>query len=342
MTDQPPQDHDWLEWRRGGVGASDIAAAHTGSYGGLYGVVAAKLGHPTGDDIDPALAERGKRWEQPIADAVHALTGYYVHGEQMLIEAANNKRWRCTLDGLVDPRPSLNGIDDAEATLEVKTVGLNARWNHDYYVAQMQWQMLVTGKVRGLLAVARIDDTDDTCRSVHLEWVDADPFLTSALIDLADTILTHVDAGTLPEPDEATDPATVKQANADATPIYSGRKIVPDPAVDLTDIHNDMARYLDVCEAHKALDDEKKLLENRFRHHMGEHVLAEDDRFRLKVGEAIDKFTAQSEVDALELWPDYAKPVLDRARFKAERPDDYEALKRPTTDRRITVKDLTR
>lgn len=34
----------WLAWRQGGVGASDVAAAHTGRYGGATKVVADRLG----------------------------------------------------------------------------------------------------------------------------------------------------------------------------------------------------------------------------------------------------------------------------------------------------------
>ena len=38
-------DADWLEWRRGGIGASDVARAATGKYGGgPIAVVSQKLG----------------------------------------------------------------------------------------------------------------------------------------------------------------------------------------------------------------------------------------------------------------------------------------------------------
>jgi hypothetical protein len=58
------------------------------------------------------------------------------------------------------------------------------------------------------------------------------------------------------------------------------------------------------------------------------------------VGEPVQRFTRDSEADALELHPEFGKTVLDRDRFKAERPDDYDGLKRPTDERRMTIKDM--
>ena len=75
---------------------------------------------------------------------------------------------------------------------------------------------------------------------------------------------------------------------------------------------------------------------------MGSAITAEDDLFRLRVGEPVWKFTRQSETDALELHPEFGTTVLDRQRFKAERPDLYKAFQLPTTDRRITVKETNR
>jgi len=337
MTEPTDTETEWLAWRTRGVGASDVAAAHTGLYGGIYGVVADKLGHTDPDPIDPELAARGKRWEQPVADAVHVLTGYYVHGEQMWIEHPDNSVWRCTLDGLLDPRPELNGIDDAEALLEVKTIGLHVRWKMDYWEAQCQWQMHVTGKQRAMLAVARIDDTDDTCKGVpHLDWIEYDPYLAGTLVDTAKDIWAHVERGELPEPDEHTDDALVKEINREADDDTGN----PDPSIDLGELDDHLDRYLVVKAALSPLMDERKELERLFRHTMGRSVLAESDRHRLRVGTPVEKFTSDSEDDALAIYPDYGRTVLDRARFKAEEPDLYKAFRRPTTDRRITVKEL--
>lgn len=38
MTAVDTATEEWLTWRRGGIGASDVAKAHTGRYGGKYSV----------------------------------------------------------------------------------------------------------------------------------------------------------------------------------------------------------------------------------------------------------------------------------------------------------------
>lgn len=331
----------WLAWRRTVIGASDIAKAHTGAYGGRYAVVADKLGRAGADTIDPVLADRGHRWEQPIADAVHALTGLYVHAEQLCVVAADNARHACTLDGLLAATPQITGIDGAEATLQIKTVGATARPNLDYAVTQCHWEMRVTGRAWAMLAVATIDDTDDTCVGVRLYRIERDDFTIGTLIEVADDLAHWIDAGELPPPDEHTEPDTVRAVNRVGVPWIDDKgRPVPSPDRDLSDLDDDMARYLEVSAHLKAVEAEKKALENRFRHAMGDDVEADGTHYRLRVGEAIRKFTGESEAAALAAHPEYARTVLDRDRFKTERPDTYEALKTESTDRRVTVKEI--
>ena len=67
----------------------------------------------------------------------------------------------------------------------------------------MQWALLVSGLTVGLIAVATIDDGDDTCHGLRLEWVEADDLIQEDLVALADEMWTHIQDGTLPEPDVA-------------------------------------------------------------------------------------------------------------------------------------------
>lgn len=328
----PEEEAQWLQWRKGGIGGSDVASMASGLYGGLYSVVASKMGF-VANEIDPALAARGHRWEQPIADAVLSLTGLYVHGEQMMVQAEGRPEHRATLDGLLDRRPQISGIDDAEANLEIKTEGEQVRTSEamrTYRRAQCQWGMYVTGKQRCYLVVAKIDDTDDTCTNVSFTAIDRDDFEIGLLIELADRALDYVHRGELPEPDEATELEMVKEIHQLADPMQ--------PPPDIAELHDDLARWLVIKPAIKELEDERKAIEARFRDAMGAAIVAEDDLFRLRVGEPVFKFTSDSEADALEVYPEYGKTVLDRARFKAEEPDLYKSFQRPTTDRRITVK----
>lgn len=327
-------DTDWLEWRRGGVGASDIAKAVTGKYGGRVSVVADKLGIVT-DDIDPALAERGHAWEQPIADAVLATRGLYVHGEQFWAEHPDIPHHRATIDGLLHPEPEVS-IDDIDSVLESKTRGVMAPWPWDYYRTQVHWQLHVTGMSRALVAVATIDDLIGIVR-MDFEWVDRDDHVIDTLVAEADELWAHVQAGTLPEPTDGSTLWIIKHANSTAAPDLLADTDEIDAIAEV------IADYDDLKARAKAAEDALKLGEGRIRTAMGMATegMTSDGRWRVRIGEPIAKFTRDSEADALELWPAYGKTVLDRQKFKAGRPDEYEALKRPTADRRMTIKEMT-
>lgn len=324
----------WLDWRRGGITASDLARAKTGKYGGRVGVVANKLGYGQ-DDIDPALADRGHRWEQPIADAVLAVHGLYVHGEQTLVEHPDRPEHRATLDGLLHPEPEAS-IDDIDDLLEVKTRGLMAPWPWEYAYFQTQWQLHVTGMRRALIVVATIDELVGIVR-IDFQWHDRDEHVIDDLVAEADDLWQHVQAGTLPEPTDGSTLDVVKWANSTAAPDLLADTDEIDAIAEV------IADHADLKARAAAAADALKLSEGRIRTAMGiaTEGTTSDGRWRVRIGQPISKFTRDSEADALELHPDCGKTVLDRDRFKAEHPDDYEALKRPTADRRLTIKEMT-
>lgn len=322
---------DWSDWRRGGIGASDIAAAATGKYGGAVGVVADKLGIGT-DDIDPALAARGQRWEQPIANAVHAARGQYVHGEQAWCEHPEQPHHRATIDGFLHPNAEVT-LDEIDTLVEIKTRGVTAPWSWDYWRHQTQWQMHVTGMTSAVLAIATIDDIDDTIQAIRFETVERDQWAIDQLVDLAEELWAHVQAGTLPDPDTSSALEAIRSHNATADPTA---------VADIDDQADLIADYADLKARAKAASEELALAEAKIRAAMGEATEAttSDGRWRVRCGEPIAKFTRDSEAEALAQHPDYGRTVLDRQRFKAERPDDYDHLKRPTADRRLTIKEM--
>lgn len=377
----PEAEAAWLAERRKSMGASDIAAAATGRYGGPLKAVASKLGIDTGDDIDPALAERGHRWEQPIADGVLAHHGLQVYGEQVLLRRPDEPRIHVTVDGLLGP-PELEQPTLAQMTaqLEVKTRAPRAPWPWDYYESQAQVGMWVTGLPRCLLAVATVDtDYDtatgqmvDTLHEIAYRWIDADGHRQAELVELGLELWAHVEAGTLPEPTGPEALPIVKAANivggqtcreCNGTGEYSGpnkrRKYCPNcdgegranidnPPVLDDELSALVARRQQIAAAIADSTAEYDTIEAKLRAAIGEatEVVTADGAWRLRCGLPVRKFTARSEADFLDLYGDRAaelgllRTVLDRDRAKAEMPEEYDALRVDTPDRRLTVKDL--
>lgn len=340
------EEASWLLWRRGGLGASDLANAYTGAYGGAYSVVADKLGYNTDDGKNEAQKQRGHVWEERIADAVHALTGLYVHGEQLQIESGANPVHRFTSDGLLATTAEILGIDYADYVLEIKTKIQWVAGKRDYFYAQVQWQLHVTGFRRALLVIVSFTTDEETgdeiVENVEIKWIPRDEYMIEQLVDLADRLWAHVEAGTLPDPDKFTPVEIVREVNRHGRLLLdSAGKEMIDPDVNIDDLADDLHRYHEkVIPAYRALEQERKELEAKFRTRMAGHVVAatRDGEWILRVGEPVDRFTDASEAQALTIHPDYVKPVFDRARFKDDHPKLYDAFKVHTNDRRLTVK----
>ena len=197
------RESDWLEWRKGGLGASDVAAAWTRSYGqSPHSVVAKKLGLMV-EDIDAdkqALFDHGHKMEPLIALAVHDLLGLHVAGEQSWIEHTDEPWMRATIDGFLLSFPD-DMLNAAVGVFEAKTSQANARLNWPYYTAQVQWQMAVTGLPSAVIAVLK--ETDDG-KTLYLREVSADAVFQNELVVFARELWHHVTYATLP-PAESVD-----------------------------------------------------------------------------------------------------------------------------------------
>ena len=319
---------EWLEWRKGGITATEVADAYCGSYGGAYSVLARKLGLIPPPEQTTAM-ERGQRWQETIADAVHALTGLYVVGEETWCEHVENRRYRATVDGFLAPVPDC-GIDEVTAVLEIKTTGVGVRHNLDRTTMQVQWQMYVTGVPSAVIAIATIDDTDDTCTGIRIVRLDADEFMQGELAAHADVLLDYLDAGELCEPETAAALDDVKTVNAS----------VDDDAetVDVSDLADDIARLHELKAAVKAVTDEQKLLEARLRDAIGHATTGTAEGWRVSISQPAATLTAEAEAAILAERPDLAKAVLDRDKAKAEAPELYESHRQPVGARRLTIK----
>lgn len=315
---------DWHEWRRQGIGASDIANAYSGAYGGAYAVVADKLGRLPAKASTTQM-ERGHRWEQTIADAVHQLTGFHVVGEQTWCEHPDQPRHRCTVDGLLAPTGEAT-IDDVIGVLEVKTVGRGRPMSWSSWEIQTLWQMHVTGLRRALIAAAEIDDTDDTLRRLELRWVDHDPLELEAVLRIADHLLEHIDTETLPTPD-GTALDTVAAVHRDADP--DAETVDLDDLDDMCETHIDLGRRIDSLQAER--DDLAAVIRDR----MGAATVGRTGRHRVSVSRPLRILTDDGERALLAEHPELGRVVVDKAAARAA--GIYESFLAPVGSRRLTI-----
>ena len=317
----------WLDWRRGGVGASEVAAAWTGRYGGAYAAVAKKLGHIQ-PDIPPELADRGIRWEQPIADAVHALTGLYVVGEQSWCEQAGHEHRRATTDGFLAATPETT-LDDVVAVLEVKTSTEGTRPAWDYYEAQVQCQMLVTGVPLAVVAVAVIG-ADDQLARLTVSRIEADPDQQTMLAAEYDRLWDHVQTGQLPDPDSPSAAEAVKQATAQSDPDAD--------TVDLADIAALVAEFGDIKQAEKAAGDRRLELEALIKHRLGAATHGRCDGWTVSYSNPSRILDDTGEEAVLLAYPELGVTVLDRTAAKETLGKQLDEFKTPTGARRLTIR----
>lgn len=140
----------WHEWRRQGLGASDIPALlGISRYASPFSVWAEKVDLLPPDDTDSDYADFGRYAERMVAPWFTAKTGLHIAGEQTwCTHWADDLAWaRCTVDGFVFESPTTADPAAALGVEETKTRNPGRRYDElpDDMQAQGQWQMLVTG-----------------------------------------------------------------------------------------------------------------------------------------------------------------------------------------------------
>lgn len=329
-------DPAWLAWRTEGVTATDVADAMSGEYGGIYAVVARKQGRLVVEKT--AEMERGHAWEATISDAVHVLTGWTVVGEETLCENADDPRWRATIDGFLAPHDEAT-LDDVAAVLEIKTRGKGVRGKWERWEMQTQWQMLVAGIDRSLIACATIDDNEpdprEKCKGVAITWVDANPALQASLVVVADTIWGHMTEGTLPDPDSPSSLEAVKAVTA-----HGDREA---PAVDLTDLADIVARYAEIDDALKRVEAERDLLGAHLRAALGDSTKGVIDGYTVTYSAPANVLTKEAKADLAVAFPQFVhtETVFDAAAMAKESKEMkavLDAYRQPVGARRFTAK----
>lgn len=155
MTTSPNNRDDWLAWRRDGVGASDIGGIlGLSPWASPYSVWADKMGLTPDGEPSEAM-DLGSALEDSISALFLTRTGLYACGAQTRVTHPDRPWARATLDGYAGDHPGAP-ITAALGVVEAKTTGDSPDWWEqkipDQYIAQVQWQMYVTGMDRAWIA----------------------------------------------------------------------------------------------------------------------------------------------------------------------------------------------
>jgi putative phage-type endonuclease len=151
---------EWLAWRQGGVGGSDVAGLlGLSRWASPLSIYYAKT-TPVSDGEASEAARWGTLLEQPIAREWEVRTGLHAVGEQALAVDDSAPWRRATLDALVAEHPlasdELPAADSGTylGTLQIKTTGAFG-WDEIplAYQVQVQWELAVTGLPQAWLAV---------------------------------------------------------------------------------------------------------------------------------------------------------------------------------------------
>lgn len=150
---------EWLSWRRGGLGASDVAGVlGISPWASPYSVWCDKTdpNTPVDDEAMGEDIESGRMLEDAVIEWFVTRSGLEIAAKQYRATHPTVPWARATLDGL------LADSNEPVAVLEVKVSADRARdWADDgipaYYQAQAQWQMWVTGIDVAVFAVLHAD-----------------------------------------------------------------------------------------------------------------------------------------------------------------------------------------
>lgn len=272
---------DWHEWRSRGIGASDIAGIIGNSpWQSSYSVWCQKIG-ATGNAGTSGNAE-AMRWGTLLEDAIIAETErrleITIHGRQQRAEYPDWPVARCTLDGLYysEADPEDHGVIEAKTTSD-------PHWTRvpEYYEAQIQWQLLITGQPRAWLPCLH------NGRRLSLWQVEAEPETGAAMLKIAQAFWDrYVLAGLSPDVDGST--AT--------TEALSRRYGTPDPeaVVDITPLAGVFDDLLATRAEIKRLERAGNKLENELKDVIGDRgeVATIDDRpaitWRRQVSKYVD------------------------------------------------------
>ena len=265
---------DWLEARRHGITASEIAVVMGLSpYSSPFALYHQKTGMLPGQDDSMAMA-LGRHLESFVADRfAERFPQFSIHGDGRALHAREDRPWQmATPDRLLaegggwqQDGPGLfsNQFPALTAVLECKTAGSYDGWGDDgsdvipvHYRCQVLWQMDVLGVTTGFVAALFLHS-----RQLRVYELTLDTLARSDLYlmrQAASEFLERIAYGDPPDIDW-------RPATTDALKHLH-------PSVDDVDVpvrRMPIIQYQAACKAYKAAEERKKLAENRLRQLLG-------------------------------------------------------------------------
>jgi len=298
-------DEAWHDWRRKGIGGSDIAGiVGVSPWASPYSVWQSKI-MGDGPDRGSEAMQWGTRLERAIADETAERLGIRVFGEQSLCVHGFHDWARATVDAFYsesNDEPTHDGV------LEIKTTSAYS-WDAvpDYYALQVQWQLEVADLNHGWVAALH------NGRKLTLWSVERDKELGASLLDVAGRFWEHNVLGMNPPDVDGT--AATTEALARQFPAAE-----PDKRVDLTG----MAEKLTLLEQTKAIIKEmteaQTHVENMIKQQMGDATAG-------TIG-GVDVIT----------WKNTSTKRFDVTRFREENPDTAAQYMTANQSRRFLLK----
>lgn len=255
----------WLEWRRGGVGGSDVAALlGLSNYASAVSVWCEKVGLIPGKDTTPRQRV-GQVLEPAIAVLFHEHTGLYVAGEQTWCQSRESPWARCTVDGFVADTPDheaadMDALEWPLGTHQIKTdrafgwdeVPVNIR-------AQCVWEMGVTGMRHCWLSVLHGGFSFEV---YEIPWDDDAAADWKLMLERAELFWSHVLDGTMPQIDGSEATADVLRA------LYPNHEV--GVTADLDGLADIIVERAELKDAAKRVKDRLDTIDNELKARLGD------------------------------------------------------------------------
>lgn len=257
----------WLEERRSGIGASEVAGVlGLSPWSSPWSIWAAKCidGAAQAQDRNPSPEmDLGRRLEPITAELFTESTGLHLAGEQMLCRHPKMPWAIATVDALAVEGAEPLSIADTLGPVELK-YSAEAPWADgppEHYWLQVQWQMFVTGTERGWLAVLHLPFGRPRFKVYEVDYA---PQRMAEVVTAVERFwCDHVETGTPPPTDAH--PATT-EALATTWPHPEG------DAVDLDAYAATLAELADYKAERKRLDGFITMAENELKAALGDHA----------------------------------------------------------------------